>query len=70
MDKWEYTKLDLNQVSKGMASIDVLNEAGIQGWELVSITVNNQAILKRWLPNTAVQEPARASERSSSRRAS
>ena len=57
MNKWEYTELDLNQVPKRMASIDLLNEAGIQGWELINITVTNRAILKLLVPDTPCKQP-------------
>lgn len=47
MLEWEYRKLDLGQVANKMDEIDVLNRAGREGWELVSLTPNNQGYLKR-----------------------
>jgi hypothetical protein len=47
MPLWEYEKLDLNYASRKTNEIDILNDAGQDGWELVAITPNNVAILKR-----------------------
>jgi hypothetical protein len=62
MSQWEYEKLDLNDTPRKSDEIDVLNDAGQEGWELVAITPNNVAILKR-----EVLQPASA--KSPSRRA-
>lgn len=48
--KWEYQKVDLNILRRNQSELDVLNAAGAQGWELVSIDVCNIAILKRCVP--------------------
>ena len=47
MSLWEYRKIALNQLSAKTADIDVLNDAGEEGWELVAILPNNIAYLKR-----------------------
>ena len=47
MPEWEYTKIDLNDLPSKASVIDVLNDAGKDGWELVLITSNNIAYLKR-----------------------
>jgi hypothetical protein len=47
MPEWEYTKIDLNDLPPKASEIDVLNDAGKDGWELVLITSNNIAFLKR-----------------------
>jgi hypothetical protein len=60
--QWEYEKIDLNDTPRKSNEIDVLNDAGQDGWELVSLTPNNMAILKR-----EVAQPAPA--KSPSRRA-
>ena len=45
--EWEYRKIDLNQVPRKTDEIDVLCDAGEEGWELVTILQNNVAYLKR-----------------------
>jgi hypothetical protein len=55
MPQWEYSKIDLNNVPVKSSDLDTLNDAGKDGWELVGITANNCAYLKR-----AVEDPAAA----------
>jgi hypothetical protein len=45
--QWEYRRLDLTDSFGGADDIALLNEAGTEGWELVRITTNNVAYLKR-----------------------
>jgi len=45
--KYEYTKIDLGAVSTKVSDTDVLNDAGRDGWELVTIAANNCAYLRR-----------------------
>jgi hypothetical protein len=47
MRQREYRKLNLNEVRRRTDDIDALREAGTEGWELVSISVNSIAYLKR-----------------------
>lgn len=47
MDQWEYDKLDLNALPRKADEVDLLNDAGKDGWELIAITPNNIAYLKR-----------------------
>ena len=47
MSNWEYRKIALNQLSPKTADVDVRNDAGDEGWELVVILPNNIAYLKR-----------------------
>jgi hypothetical protein len=47
MRQWEYLRLDLSDAPRRGAEIDVLNRAGGEGWELVTVTSNGIAILKR-----------------------
>ena len=61
MPEWEYTKIDLNQASRRADDIDLLNDLGQDGWELVNITANNIAYLKRQISASA---PAKAARRS------
>jgi DNA-binding protein H-NS len=52
---WEYRKIALNQLSPKSADVDVLNDAGEEGWELVAILENNVAYLKREIGDTIAQ---------------
>jgi hypothetical protein len=65
MPLWEYKKLDLADVPLKIADTDILNEAGKDGWELVSLTANSLAYLKRQIPEAAKRndKTARATRR-------
>jgi hypothetical protein len=56
--EWEYSRINLNEVPRRTDDIDLLNDAGKEGWELVTITTNNIAFLKR-----QIAEPARVPTR-------
>jgi hypothetical protein len=47
MPEWEYRKIGLNQHSARENDLALLNAAGAEGWELIGITSNNIAYLKR-----------------------
>jgi len=47
MATWAYKTIDLNDVPSRRSEIDVLNNAGRDGWSLVLITANRIAYLKR-----------------------
>ena len=47
MPEFEYEKVNLNYIPRKGDDIDLLDELGEEGWELVVITVNNIAYLKR-----------------------
>jgi len=47
MPQWEYLVIDLSDLPRRTDEIDLLNDAGVNGWELVGITTNNKAYLKR-----------------------
>ena len=49
MPAWEYRKIALSELPRKTDDIDVLCEAGEEGWELVAILANNIAYLKREL---------------------
>jgi hypothetical protein len=59
MHRWEYQKLDLNDLPRKADDIDILNDTGKNGWELVAITANNLAILKRQIPGPPPTKTAR-----------
>ena len=63
MPDWQYRKLHLNQHGPRGDELDMLNAAGAEGWELISITSNNVAYLKREIedfdqPRTAATQRA------------
>jgi hypothetical protein len=60
---WEYKKIALNQLSPKTADVDVLNDAGDEGWELVAILPNNVAYLKRQIVSSDIEtaEPTESS---------
>jgi len=53
--EWEYRKIDLNERPRMTDEIDLLGDAGMEGWDLVQITANNIAYLKR-----VIEDPASA----------
>lgn len=53
MPQWEYRRLDLNDAPRRSDDIDVLNRAGSEGWELVSVTSTGVAYVKRQIPEPA-----------------
>jgi hypothetical protein len=62
MDGWEYMTINLCELPLAAQSTDALNDAGKEGWELVAITNNGIAYLKRPIGAAAsVRAPARRS---------
>ena len=57
MARWEYRKIPLNDVRPTVDDIDVLNDAGDNGWELVGITTNSVAYLKRPIDEPVPEAP-------------
>jgi hypothetical protein len=51
--QWRYCAIDLNDLPRGSDEIDLLNAAGADGWELVTIKCNNIALLKRQIEDLA-----------------
>ena len=47
MPRWEYRAIQLNATPPRSEDIDVLNDAGEEGWELIGITTDYIAYLKR-----------------------
>jgi hypothetical protein len=58
MPGWEYITLDLNDLPCNGDEIDILNDIGHEGWELVVITCNKIAYLKRMMPGRAARPAA------------
>jgi hypothetical protein len=63
MPQWDYRKIDLNDLPRSKEDIDLLTNAGEEGWELVVITPNHFAYLKR-----PVEAPGPAQEAAQSAR--
>jgi hypothetical protein len=57
--EWEYRKIDLNQLLRKTDEIDLLCDAGEEGWELVAILANNVAYLKRQAGESVPEVTAR-----------
>jgi hypothetical protein len=47
MSRWEYLHIQLNEAPPKSQDVQLLNGAGNSGWELVAITTNRIAYLKR-----------------------
>jgi hypothetical protein len=58
MPSWEYCTIDLNNLPARAQPTDLLNDAGDHGWELVSITANSIAYLKREIGSQAIAKPS------------
>ena len=68
MARWEYTKIYLSELPRQGDDVDLLNDAGNSGWELVGITNSNIAYLKRMVAEPApqvVEKPIRRRRASS-----
>jgi hypothetical protein len=59
MPQWEYRKINLNDVPRRSDDIDLLLDAGHDGWELVVVTANNVAYLKRQIEEQPVVRSTR-----------
>jgi hypothetical protein len=70
MPQWEYRKINLNDVPRKTEDIDLLNDAGHDGWDLVAITSNSIAYLKRPFEDSASPQEAQAPARTTRRKAS
>jgi hypothetical protein len=62
--EWEYIAISLGDLPFRTEPLDLLNNAGKDGWELVAITTNGIAYLKRQ-KGAANGAPARAPARRS-----
>ena len=52
MSEWEYIVVNLSDLPRETGELDLLNDMGKHGWELVGITSNNNAYLKRPVART------------------
>jgi hypothetical protein len=52
MPQWQYRTINLCDLPRGADEIDLLNDAGEEGWQLVGITANNIAYLMRQVART------------------
>jgi hypothetical protein len=57
MPQWEYSKIDLSNLPPRTDDVDLLDDAGREGWELVGIAANNFAYLKRLSAPDAAESP-------------
>jgi hypothetical protein len=62
MHGWEYSKVDLNDLPRNTEDIDVLNDAGADGWEVITITPNRVAYLKRQVARAARSSRTKVSQ--------
>ncbi|MDX2205832.1 MAG: hypothetical protein NW223_23985 [Hyphomicrobiaceae bacterium] len=62
MTQWEYLEIDLSATSKDADEVDLLTEAGAEGWELVTIVPPYRAILKRPVKGPTDRRPRRRLE--------
>ena len=69
MRQWEYEKINLSELPRKTEDIDLLNNAGQDGWELVGIVANNFAYLKRLREESAPAQEAPPLARSTRRKA-
>jgi hypothetical protein len=69
MPQWDYRNIDLNNAPRKTDDIDLLNDAGEQGWDLIAITPNNFAYLKRARETIAPAKDAPPAARSTRRKA-
>jgi hypothetical protein len=53
MPAWEYRTIDLADLPSKIDELALLNAAGEDGWELVTITSNNVAHLRRQVADPA-----------------
>jgi hypothetical protein len=61
MPQWEYRRINFLELSLGTDELDLLNDAGKEDWELIAITINGVAYLKRQVKVEAAIAPSPAS---------
>jgi hypothetical protein len=55
MHGWEYCTIDLNDLPRKTVVVDLLNGAGAEGWEMVAVTANQIAYMKREIARPALR---------------
>jgi DNA-binding protein H-NS len=55
MIEWQYRKLALNDMPRNSSDVQLLCQAGEEGWELIAILANNIAYLKRPLDDQVTE---------------
>jgi DNA-binding protein H-NS len=60
--EWDYKKIALNEAPRRGDDIDLLCDAGEEGWELVAILTNDVAYLKREVEQAASERVERPTE--------
>lgn len=63
MSGWEFAKINLADTARRQNELDLLNKAGADGWELVCVSLNNIAYLKRPLGSAGHVEGAVSARR-------
>jgi hypothetical protein len=63
MPQWEYRRINLGELPLGTNELDLLNDAGEEDWELIAITINGVAYLKRQVKVEAATAPRPVSSR-------
>jgi hypothetical protein len=67
MPRWEYRKIDLSDLPRRADDLDLLNDAGENGWELVTIGANGVAYFKRKVEDAPQAAPPPPRRRTTSR---
>ena len=57
---WEYRTIDLNSLPRKRSAVDLLNEAGQDGWELVTVNKLGVGFFKRPIPQLKQPKTRRA----------
>ena len=60
MTEWEYFTINLSDLPFKTRAVDILDDAGKYGWELITITSNNVAYLKRPVDQSMRSTPTEA----------
>jgi hypothetical protein len=63
LPQWQYCAINHCDLPRGADEIDLLNGAGEEGWELVGITANHVAYLKRQIAPPVAQSARPPTER-------